>query len=76
MEFLIASSFSDSLAKLSNDEQKAVKLTAFDLQIDPANPGMQLHKLDKPQDPNFCSVRVNRDLRAILHRTNKSMLLC
>ena len=34
MEFRIADSFTDSLARLTSDEQKAVKTTAFDLQID------------------------------------------
>lgn len=33
MDFLIAATFSDSLEKLENDEQKSVKLTAFDLQM-------------------------------------------
>src|SRR5438093_2972726 len=45
MEFRIADTFTDSLAKLTGEEQKAVKTTAFDLQINTANPGMQLHKL-------------------------------
>ena len=47
MEFRIADTFIDSLARLTGDEQKAVKTTAFDLQLNPANPGMKLHKLDK-----------------------------
>ena len=33
MNFLIADTFTDSLARLTGDEQKAVKTTAFDLQI-------------------------------------------
>ena len=44
MEFRIADSFTDSLARLTGDEQKAVKTTAFDLQINPASPGMTFHK--------------------------------
>jgi hypothetical protein len=76
MEFRIADSFTDSLARLTGDEQKAVKTTAFDLQIDPASPGMQFHKLDKVKDKNFWSVRVNRDIRLIVHKTHSSMLLC
>ena len=40
MNFLIADTFTDSLAKLNGDEQKSVKTTAFDLQLNPANPGM------------------------------------
>ena len=64
MEFRIADTFTDSLGRLTGDEQKAVKTTAFDLQMNPAQPGMQLHKLDKARDPNFWSVRVSRDIRS------------
>ncbi len=76
MEFRIADTFTDSLAKLTGDEQKVVKTTAFDLQLNPANPGMQFHKLDKAKDPNFWSVRVSRDIRLIVHKTDMSLLLC
>jgi mRNA-degrading endonuclease RelE of RelBE toxin-antitoxin system len=76
MEFLIADTFTDSLAKLPGDEQKAVKTTAFDLQLNPAHPSLQFHKLEKAKDPHFWSVRVNRDLRLIVHRTGTSLLLC
>jgi mRNA-degrading endonuclease RelE of RelBE toxin-antitoxin system len=76
MEFRIADTFTDSLARLTNDEQKAVKTTAFDLQINAANPGMQFHKLDKARDKNFWSVRVSRDIRLIVHKTDSSLLLC
>lgn len=76
MEFRIADTFTDSLAKLSGDEQKAAKTAAFDLQLNPAHPSLQFHKLDKAKDPNFWSIRVNRDLRIIVHRTGTSLLLC
>lgn len=76
MDFLIADTFTASLARLTGDEQKAVKTTAFDLQMDPVNPGMALHKLDRAKDKNFCSVRVSRDIRLIVHRTPGSLLLC
>ncbi len=76
MEFRIADTFTDSLARLSSDEQKATKTTAFDLQLNPAQPGMQFHKLDKARDPNFWSVRVTRDIRLIVHKTEASLLLC
>ncbi len=69
MEFRIADTFIDSLASLTGDEQKAVKTTDFDLQLNPANPGMKLHKLDKAKDPNFWSVRVSSDIRVIVHKT-------
>jgi len=76
MEFRIADTFVDSLARLTGQEQRAVKSTAFDLQMNPAHPGMQLHKLDRARDPNFRSVRVSRDLRLILHQTRAGLLLC
>lgn len=76
MEFRIADTFTDSLVRLTADEQKAVKTTAFDLQVNPAHPGLQFHKLDKPKDPNFASVRVSRDIRIIVHRTEASLLIC
>src|SRR5205823_4684007 len=49
---------------------------AFDLQLNPANPGMSFHKLDKARDKNFWSVRVNSDIRLIVHRSAASLLLC
>lgn len=76
MDFLIADTFTDSLARLTGDEQKAVKTTAFDLQLNPANPGMSFHKLDKAKDKNFWSVRVGSDIRLIVHKSDTSLLLC
>lgn len=76
MEFRIADTFTDSLSRLTSDEQKSVKTTAFDLQINPANPGMSFHKLDKAKDKNFWSVRVGSDIRLIVHRSDTSLLLC
>lgn len=76
MEFRIADTFTASLARLTGEEQKAVKTTTFDLQVDPAGNGMSFHKLDKAKDPHFWSVRVNRDIRLIVHKTAGSLLLC
>ena len=76
MDFRIADTFTDSLARLTGDEQKAVKMTAFDLQLNPANPGNSFHKLDKAKDKNFWSVRVTADIRLIVHKSQNSLLLC
>ena len=76
MDFRIADTFTDSLARLTGDEQKAVKTTAFDLQINSASTGLSFHKLDKAKDKNFWSVRVNADIRLIVHKTQGSLLLC
>jgi mRNA-degrading endonuclease RelE of RelBE toxin-antitoxin system len=76
MDFRIADTFTDSLSRLTGDEQKAVKMTAFDLQLNPTTPGLSYHKLDKAKDKNFWSVRVSSDIRLIVHRTASSLLLC
>jgi mRNA-degrading endonuclease RelE of RelBE toxin-antitoxin system len=76
MEFRIADTFTASLAALADTEQKAVKTTAFDLQMNPAHPSFQFHKLERGRDPRFWSVRVNSDIRIIVHRTEGSLLLC
>jgi len=76
MNFRIAISFSDSLSRLTSDEQKQVKLTVFDLQQDPSSPGHSFHKLGKAKDPRFWSVRVSGDIRIIVHRMDDSILVC
>ncbi|MGH7584000.1 MAG: UvrD-helicase domain-containing protein, partial [Gemmatimonadales bacterium] len=76
MNLRIADTFTSSLARLAGDEQKAVKTTAFDLQVNPSAPGHSFHKLDGGRDKNFWSVRVSQDIRIIVHRSADSLLLC
>lgn len=76
MQFRIADSFQSALRRLAAQEQKAVKETVYDLQTDPTAPGLQFHRIDKSKDPNFWSMRVNRDIRIIVHKTADSFLLC
>jgi len=76
MEFRIASTFTSSLAKLAAQEQKAAKIAALDLQMNPASPGLQFHRVDHAKDDNFWSVKASSDLRLIVHKTGKSLLLC
>ncbi len=75
MEFRIADSFTAALAKLTRDEQKAVKTSVFDLQTNPEHPGLQWHRIGDSKDPNFWSCRAGRDIRIILHKTAQSFLL-
>src|SRR5207253_10796731 len=53
-----------------------VKTTAFDLQLNPANPGMSFHKLEKAKDKRFWSIRAGSDIRLIVHKDEASLLLC
>lgn len=76
MRFLIADTFTESLCRLTADEQKTVKTTAFDLQMNPKHPSLQLHKIDRAKDPRFWSIRGSRDLRLIVHRSDDALLLC
>ena len=76
MQLHIADTFTASLARLTNEQQKAAKTTAFDLQVNPAEPGHSLHRVTGARDPNFWSARVNLDFRIIVHRTDEGVTLC
>lgn len=76
MQFRIADTFTDSLARLTRDEQKAIKTSAFDLQMNPAGTGLSFHRIERARDKNFWSVRVNSDIRIIIHKQEASLLLC
>jgi hypothetical protein len=75
MDFRIADTFTNSLGRLASQEQKAAKTTAFDLQMDPAAPGLHFHRIERSRDPHFWSVRVSGDIRIIVHKTEASFLL-
>lgn len=76
MIFCIAESFQNALRRLSAQEQKTVKETVFDLQMNPAAPGLQFHRIDNSKDRNFWSMRVSSDIRLIVHKTEESFLIC
>ncbi|MBX9651061.1 MAG: UvrD-helicase domain-containing protein [Xanthobacteraceae bacterium] len=75
MNFLIAETFTAAFNRLSGTDQKAVKASVFDLQMDPGGNGLQLHRIDNSKDPHFWSARVNRDVRLIVHKSGDSMLV-
>lgn len=74
MQFGIADTFTDSLARLTGDEPKAVKTTVFDLQMDPVHPSLGFHKLDRAKDKNFWPVRVSSDIRLGVYETERHLL--
>ena len=76
MELRIADTFTESLARLNGEEQRAAKTTAFDLQRNPAQPGLQFHRVDRARDRNFWWVRVNKAVRIIVHKAAANLLLC
>ena len=74
--FRIAESFIKALGKLNAREQAATKITVFDLQQNPAASGLRFHPVAGSKDQRFRSVRVNRDIRVIAHKTDDSFLIC
>lgn len=74
--FRIAESFTKALGKLNAREQAATKITVFDLQQNPAASGLRLHPVAGSKDQRFRSVRVNKDIRVIAHKTEDSFLIC
>ena len=79
MGLRIADTFTDCLprpTRLTGDEQKSVKTTVFDLQLNPAHPSMNLHKIEQSKDKNFRSVRVSSDSHPRLHKTAASFVKC
>ena len=75
MDIRIADTFAPALARLDAPSQKATKTTAFDLQLNPASPGLHFHRIDRSRDPDFWSLRAGSDVRIIVHRTPGSLLL-
>ncbi|MBV7380584.1 3'-5' exonuclease [Maritimibacter dapengensis] len=75
MTHRIADTFYDALAKLSPQEQKQVKQSAFDFQMDPSLPGFSTHRVDRARDPDFWTARVNRDIRMVIHKKDGDTLL-
>ncbi|WP_225766817.1 3'-5' exonuclease [Inquilinus sp. Marseille-Q2685] len=73
MTLLYASTFQAALGRLTAQEQKQVKVTTFDLMLDPRGNGLQMHRIEKTD--GFWSVRVSQDLRIILHKAGDATLL-
>lgn len=75
MTLIYDSSFTDALSRLTKQEGGAATLCALELQRDPTGNGTQMHRVEKAVDAGFWSVRVNRDLRLIVHRAGDTLLL-
>jgi hypothetical protein len=73
MPLLYAATFTDALGRLTGQEQKQVKLAAFDLQMDPRGNGLQMHRVEKTE--GFWTARVSQDIRMVLHKSGDTTLL-
>lgn len=72
---MIAHTFLGSLSELPHREHRHIKSTVFDLQANLITPGLRIHRVRHATGPNFLSVRVNDDIRIIMHRLDSSVLL-
>lgn len=73
MTLLLASTFEQSLDRLTSQERKQVKVTTVDLMLDPKGNGLQLHRIEKSE--GFWTARVSQDLRIVLHKEGERTLL-
>ncbi len=76
MNTYLADTFQAALAKLDNQSQKAAKLTAFELQMNPTGKGKSFHRITTSREKDFWSIRANRDIRIIIHKTADRLTLC
>ena len=76
MDLRIADPFNDSMARLTGDEQKAVKTMAFDPQLSPAHRSLSLHRIEHSKDKSYWSVRAGSEMRIIVHKMQSSLMLC
>lgn len=76
MRFLIADSFTRSLADLSQDLQNLVKQSVFDFQTDPKRPSLHLHRVERARDKGFWTFRVNDDVRVVVYRQGEDIVYC
>ncbi|MFO0686897.1 MAG: 3'-5' exonuclease [Sandaracinus sp.] len=76
MRVVIADSLPASIQKLDRKWQDEVKKTVFDYQVDPDGKGLNFEHLTNTKDKAFHSIRVNDDIRIIIHRTKSTHVLC
>lgn len=76
MRFLIAGSYTKSLASLTQDEQNLAKQSIFDFQVDSSVPSLNFHRVHKVKDKNFWSFRVNDDIRTIVYKRGEDIVIC
>jgi superfamily I DNA/RNA helicase len=46
------------------------------MQLNPAHPSLRMHRIDTSRDRHFWSVRVNQDIRIVVHQTDTTLTLC
>lgn len=68
----LAETFKNAIVRLTDREQKIVKVCVCDLHINPNAPALQLHRITHAKDKKLWSARVNNNLRLILYRSGST----
>ena len=76
MQTLVGDTFLTSIARLTRQEQSAVKESVFDFQTRPDTTGGAYHRVDKAPQSGFWSYRVNQDIRLIVFQDSDARVLC
>lgn len=76
MRVLLANTLSDSLVRLDAQSQAAAKQAVFDFMENPTRPGLKKHRIDNAKDKGFWSIRVNQDVRAVVHEQGDTAVVC
>ncbi|HSV96536.1 MAG TPA: hypothetical protein VLM75_06310 [Spirochaetota bacterium] len=66
MEPQITGKIEDFIKTLGEEELRYLNRPVIE-RLNPASPGLRFHKLEKAEDKNFRPVRVNSDIRIIVH---------
>lgn len=66
--FEVAKSFQRSLERLTAAEQAIVRQVPYEYMVDPARPGLSLHRIDKARDKRLWTIRADRDLRIVVFK--------
>jgi len=74
-QIMVANTFYRSKTELGAGEAQRVDKFIQKLITSPSNPGFGFEQIQGAADPNMLSARVNRDLRAILHRESNRFIL-
>ncbi len=68
--------YQKSLKKLSNQDSKNVIIKMNSIENNQKGKAIKWERIKKSRDKNFWSLRINRDIRVIVHKTNNECTAC
>ena len=68
--------YQKSLKKLSNQDSKNVINKMYSIESNQKGKAIKWERIKKSKDKNFWSLRINQDIRVIVHKTNNECTAC